>query len=152
MQYNFIRLNLTNTYATILDKNSFPRYICFKDSMSARNCVSHICYYRSKHGHWPTLDLSEDRHKIEQKINFKKRKPEELYKYFEIVELDEDELNNMCNTHHMSLFYCHSFETEPINNSDIFSGYQLRIAAEEIDSIMNIEEYKKRLNITINRR
>jgi hypothetical protein len=151
MQYNFIRLNLTNTYATVIDKNSLPRYMCFKDSVSARNCVSHICHYRSKHGHWPTFDLSEEKHRIERKETPKERKPEDLYKYFDIVTLDEDELNNVCHVHYLSIFYCHEFEIEPLSGSDIFSGYQLKISAEEIDSIMDIDEYKKRLNITINR-
>ena len=104
MRYNFIRLNLTNTYATVIDKNSLPRYMCFKDSMSARNCVSHICHYRSKHGHWPTFDLSEEKHRIERKETPKERKPEDLYKYFDIVTLDEDELNNVCHAHYPQHF------------------------------------------------
>lgn len=150
MQYNFIKLNITNTYATVIDKNNSPRYMCFKDSASAKNCVSHICHYRSKHGIWPTFDMSEEKHRIEQKENAKKRKPKELYKYFDIVTLDEEELNNVCQSNYLGLFYCHAFEVEPIDDSDIFSGYHLKIAAEEIDSVIDIEEYKKRMDLAIN--
>ena len=145
--YNFIKLTPTNAYATIIDKNNSSRYMCFKDPASANKCVSHICSYRSKHGHWPTFDLSEERHRIEPTLNVKKRKPEELRKYFDIVALDEEEFNDMCRTHHVSIFYCHAFDIQPL-----FSGYHLHMEAEEIDSVTDIDEYKNQLNQVIDRR
>ena len=141
-EYNFIRLKPTERYASIIDSNSKPRLICFKNKVLAKSVVRSMYNFRTKFGHWPRLDLSTPKQELRIDNNLKK-----FEKRLEVVTLDDDELEMICSCFNLSMLYCHSFEMEQGENENYLN---ILLSAQEIDSNVDDHKFRSRLNNLIN--
>lgn len=134
MEFHFVKLGRDNL-ATITDPLRKPRVLCFRERIQAVKYIDYISIYRSKFGHWPSVDLSESVTKIEPTIGAKKRTPDYVRKFIEVSTLQQHELNGMSMSSGLSYFYCHSFEyTDELTD--------LRLKGQEIDGNVDEEMYK----------
>lgn len=78
MEYHLIQMKPTKTYLSLVDPNKKSRFVCFKDRRTANVFVDYVTHFRSKHGHWPNMDMSNRFATIRSKPGIKKRSPEEL--------------------------------------------------------------------------
>lgn len=144
MEFHFIRLKPTNGLVTIIDPKMKPRYMCFKNRISADLCVKHIAQFRAKYGIWPQMDLSSGPSNIKSPLMFKKRKPAEVEKFMEIETMDWDKLMSVGKMANASLFYCHHFGVVPDGNMT-----NLSFSAQEVDLEVDPQLYLMNLELRI---
>ncbi len=71
MEYHFVKLTVNGTYLSLVDPMHKPRLICFKERETAGKCVEYVSSFRSRHGVWPSFDMSSRKKKIESSgINY----------------------------------------------------------------------------------
>ena len=134
MEFHFITVGRSNL-ATITDPTHKPRALCFSKKIQAIKYIDYLSIYRSKFGHWPSVDLSESRTKIEPTVGAKKRTPDYVRKFIKVSTLQQHELNGMSMSSGLSYFYCHNFEyTDELTD--------LRLRGQEIDANIDDDMYK----------
>ena len=95
----------TKTYLSIVDPQKKARFICFGDTKTADTFVNYVTHFRSKHGHWPNMDMSNRIATVMSKTGFKKRTPEELKKYLSLESFDYENIEEMAKRTNIS-FIC----------------------------------------------
>ena len=95
----------TKTYLSIVDPQKKARFICFGDTKTADTFVNYVTHFRSKHGHWPNMDMSNRVATVMSKTGFKKRTPEELKKYLSLESFDYENIEEMAKRTNIS-FIC----------------------------------------------
>ena len=95
----------TKTYLSIVDPQKKARFICFGDTKTADTFVNYVTHFRSKHGHWPNMDMSNRIATVMSKAGFKKRTPEELKKYLSLESFDYENIEEMAKRTNIS-FIC----------------------------------------------
>ena len=95
----------TKTYLSIVDPQKKARFICFGDTKTADTFVNYVTHFRSKHGHWPNMDMSNRIATVMSKTGFKKRTPEELKKYLSLESFDYEDIEEMAKRTNIS-FIC----------------------------------------------
>ena len=80
-KYHFIQLKPTKAYLTIIDPTKKSRFVCFSNKNTADAFVDYVANFRSKHGYWPSMDMSNRMSTVRSKTGIKKREPEEIKKY-----------------------------------------------------------------------
>ena len=95
----------TKTYLSIVDPQKKARFICFGDTKTADTFVNYVTHFRSKHGHWPNMDMSNRIATVMSKAGFKKRTPEELKKYLSLESFDYEDIEEMAKRTNIS-FIC----------------------------------------------
>lgn len=133
MEFHFVTVG-RNSLATITDPSRKPRALCFREKIQAVKYIDYLSIYRSKFGHWPSVDLSEPVTKIEPTIGSKKRTPEYVRGFIKVSTLQQHELNGMSMASGLSYFYCHGFDY-----TDELTG--LRLRGQEIDGSMDDSMY-----------
>jgi hypothetical protein len=103
--YHFIQMKPTKTYLSIVDPQKKARFICFGDTKTADTFVNYVTHFRSKHGHWPNMDMSNRIATVMSKTGFKKRTPEELKKYLSLESFDYENIEEMAKRTNIS-FIC----------------------------------------------
>nr|QIZ31083.1 hypothetical protein orf00043 [Ostreococcus mediterraneus virus 2] len=103
--YHFIQMKPTKTYLSIVDPQKKARFICFGDTKTADTFVNYVTHFRSKHGHWPNMDMSNRVATVMSKTGFKKRTPEELKKYLSLESFDYENIEEMAKRTNIS-FIC----------------------------------------------
>jgi hypothetical protein len=103
--YHFIQMKPTKTYLSIVDPQKKARFICFGDTKTADTFVNYVTHFRSKHGHWPNMDMSNRIATVMSKAGFKKRTPEELKKYLSLESFDYEDIEEMAKRTNIS-FIC----------------------------------------------
>ena len=88
MEFHFVKLNVNGTYLSLVDPSSKPRYMCFAEKPVADRCVQYVADFRSRHGIWPSFDMSNSNRKIETKLDAKPRTPEQVSRYLELETYD----------------------------------------------------------------
>ena len=134
MEFHFITVGRSNL-ATITDPTHKPRALCFSKKIQAVKYIDYLSIYRSKFGHWPSVDLSESHTRIEPTVGAKKRTPDYVRKFIKVSTLQQHELNGMSMSSGLSYFYCHNFEY-----ADELTD--LRLRGQEIDANIDDDMYK----------
>ena len=104
-EYHLIQMRPTKTYLSLVDPNKKPRFVCFRDMRTANTFVDYVAHFRSKHGHWPDMDMSNRVSTVRSKVGFKARTPEELKKYLDLQSFDYENIDEMAKRTNVS-FIC----------------------------------------------
>lgn len=139
MEFHFVRLTPTKGFFTLIDPVGKTRTLCFKTTDVADRYVSYISNFRSRNGVWPNLDMTQKLTITRQAI-VKKRTPENVAKYMEVVCLDRDDVDELGRAHGMSFFYVQDFATD---------GHGVTFRGQEIDAIPDPDDFVKCLELLI---
>lgn len=127
MAYHLIQMKPTKTYLSIVDPNKKSRFVCFSDSNTANVFVDYVTLFRSKHGHWPSMDMSSRITTVRSKNLIKKRTQEELKDYIELQTFDYENIEEMAKRTNVSFICVTSFSFIPNGNEHqlvSFSGQE----------------------------
>jgi hypothetical protein len=103
--YHFIEMIPTKTFLSLVDPNKKSRFVCFSEKKTADTFVNYMTHFRSKHGYWPNMDMSNRVATVKSKVKFKKRTPEELNKYIDLKLYDFENIEEMAKRTNIS-FIC----------------------------------------------
>lgn len=125
VKYMFIKMIPTDSYLTVVDPNNKPRYVCFSNRQTADVFVDYVTNFRSIHGFWPNLDMSDRMVKVKSLVGIKKRTPEELKKYIGYEMFDYENIDEMAKRTNISFINITNFShlaDGPEQQIIIFSG------------------------------
>ena len=128
MEFHFITIKSGGS-ATIIDSNKNPRFICFRERVSAKKYAGYISEHKAKFGTWPEVNLSTPFVKVRPAHNHTPTDPSDFMNLLEITHRDQDDLDVMSINTGVNYFYCHDFDYE-----DLLS---LRIRGQEMDGFVN---------------
>jgi len=133
--YHFIQMKPTKTYLSIVDPQKKSRFVCFSDTNTADTFINYVTNFRSKHGHWPNMDMSNRIASIRSGVGIKKRTPDELKKYLSIETFDYDNIEEMAKRTNVSFICVTNFAYIPDGNETqlvSFSGQEWDGEADEV--------------------
>ena len=125
----------TKTYLSIVDPQKKSRFVCFSDTNTADTFINYVTNFRSKHGHWPNMDMSNRIASIRSGVGIKKRTPDELKKYLSIETFDYDNIEEMAKRTNVSFICVTNFAYIPDGNETqlvSFSGQEWDGEADEV--------------------
>lgn len=135
MEYHFIQMKPTKTYLSIVDPTKKPRFVCFDNTRTANVFVDYVTCFRSKHGHWPNMDMSSQLITIRSKSGIKKRTPEELKNYLQLQTFDYENIDEMAKRTNVSFICITHFTFLPDGHEQqlvSFSGQEWNGEADDI--------------------
>lgn len=148
VKYMFVKMILTNTYLTVVDPNKKTRFVCFSNKQTADMFVDYVTNFRSKHGFWPNLDMSDRMSHVKSRIGFKKRTPEDLKKYIDYDLFEYDDIDEMARTTNTSFIhitnFCH-LPDGPQQQIITFSGQEWDGEADE-HAYIDLLEFNLKVN------
>lgn len=144
MEFHFIKLNLNGTYLSLVDPTSTPRYICFYDRGKAMDCVNYVSSFRSRHGIWPSFDMSNRRRKLESNTNAKLRTPDQIKRYLDVETYDLSTIDKIASRTNTSFYCVLHFESEDMGNTESIS-----MSGREMDAVVDVDAYKELLNFSL---
>ena len=112
-KFVFVQMKPTKAYLSLIDPHQKSRYVCFSNKNTADVFVHYVITFRSKHGYWPVLDMSERFKTIKSKIGVKKRTPEELMEYLEYETFDFEQIDEMSKRSNISYLHVTNFTFIP---------------------------------------
>jgi hypothetical protein len=133
--YHFIQMKPTKTYLSIVDPQKKARFVCFSDVKTADTFVNYVTNFRSKHGHWPNMDMSNRIASIRSGVDIKKRTPDELKKYLSLETFDYENIEEMAKRTNVSFICVTNFAYIPDGNETqlvSFSGQEWDGEADEV--------------------
>ena len=140
--YSLIKFTPTKRYASIVDPQGIPRFVCFPNESVARKCVKDMCEHRCEYGSWPSVDFT---HKIatlkKKNPQGRKRKLEELERWFIIETMDDEQFTTFAQGSGAQFFYCHEFSLVPSPHNTL----DVRLKGQEIIVHENIDLYRQKL-------
>ena len=113
VEYMFIKMVPTQTYLTVVDPTKKSRFVCFSNKRTAEVFVDYVTNFRSIHGFWPNLDMSDRMIKVKSKVGTKKRTPHELRKYLTFDNFDYENIEEMAKTTNVSFIHITNFSHLP---------------------------------------
>ena len=125
----------TKTYLSIVDPQKKSRFVCFSDTNTADTFINYVTNFRSKHGHWPNMDMSNRIASIRSGVGIKKRTPDELKKYLSIETFDYENIEEMAKRTNVSFICVTNFAYIPDGNETqlvSFSGQEWDGEADEV--------------------
>tara|TARA_B110000444_G_C18848910_1_gene604009 strand:+ start:3871 stop:4314 length:444 start_codon:yes stop_codon:yes gene_type:complete len=127
MEFHLVKLNVAKSYLSLVDPNAKPRFICFSEKPIAEKCVDYVADFRSRHGEWPCLDMSQSNRRMESKPVVKLRTPEQVKRYLEIETYDFKTLDQIACRTNVSFYCVLNFDAIVTNNSEnmSFSGQEM---------------------------
>ena len=132
--YHLIQMKPTKTYLSVVDPNKKSRFVCFDKKDTADVFVNYVTNFRSKHGYWPSLDMSNRLATVRSKTGIKKRTPEELKNYLSLETFDYENIEEMAMRTNVSFICITNFAYIP-NGSEhqivSFSGQEWDGQADE---------------------
>ena len=146
MEFHFVKLNVNGTYLSLVDPTHKPRLICFQDRRITDKCVDYVATFRSKHGVWPSFDMSRKKRKLES-VNIKERTPEQVRQYLEIDTYDFNTLDIIATRSNVSFYNVLRFETTDVGNIE-----SIDMSGQEMDAVVDDFLYRDLLefNLKIN--
>ncbi len=136
MEYHFVKLTVNGTYLSLVDPMHKPRLICFKERETAGKCVEYVSSFRSRHGVWPSFDMSSRKKKIESS-GIKLRTPEQVMRYLEIDTYDLETVDQIAARTNTS-FYC-VLRFDSVIDDNIES---LDMSGQEMDAVVDEAAYR----------
>ena len=112
-QFQFIQMKPTKAYLSLIDPHKKARYICFSNKNTADTFVEYVTTFRSKHGHWPVLDMSQKIKTVKSLTGIKKRTPEELKEYLSYETFDFEQIDEMSKRSNVSYIHITNFTYIP---------------------------------------
>lgn len=144
MAFHFIKLNVNGTHLSLVDPSSKSRFICFPDRNNANLCVDYVASFRSRHGVWPSIDMSLEKRKIKSAIGVKLRTPEEIKRYIEIESYDFNTIDRMANRCNVSFYCVLHFDTVQTDDTE-----SITMTGQEMDGEASLDTYVDWMNISL---
>jgi hypothetical protein len=146
MGFHFVKLNVNGTYLSLVDPSYKPRYICFQDMLLAEKCLDYVSMFRSKHGVWPSFNMSRKRRKLES-VSIKKRTPEQVKRYLEIETYDFNTIDIIATRSNVSFYNVLRFDTTEFGNIE-----SVDMSGQEMDATVDDFLYRDLLeyNLKVN--
>jgi hypothetical protein len=117
--------------------------MCFPNHETADKCVHYISYFRSKHGVWPSFDMSKGKRKLESS-NIKFRSPDQVERFLEIESYDFNTINEIAARSNVSFYSVLRFET-----NDLITMESISLSGQEFDGEADLKRYTEWLNISL---
>lgn len=140
MEFHFVG-NKSGGAATIIDVNTKPRFICFKEKPVARTYMKYLCEHKAKFGTWPSVDLSTPSIKIRIPEKHVEQDPRVYESLLEIKYKTMEDIDAMSIMTGISYFYCHAFEYDSL--------VSLAISGQEVDGHVDEFLYRERLDYSL---
>jgi hypothetical protein len=144
MEFHFIKLNVNGTHLSLVDPSSKSRFVCFPDVNNANKCIDYVASFRSRHGVWPSFDMSEEKRKIKSATDVKSRTPEEIRRYLEIETYDLNVLDRMASRSNVSFYCVLAFDTVNMGDTESIS-----MTGREFDGEAVMDKYIDWMNINL---
>ena len=146
MGFHFVKLNVNGTYLSLVDPSYKPRYICFQDMLLTEKCLDYVSMFRSKHGVWPSFNMSRKRRKLES-VSIKKRTPEQVKRYLEIETYDFKTIDMIATRSNVSFYNVLRFDTTEFGNIE-----SVDMSGQEMDATVDDFLYRDLLeyNLKVN--
>ena len=146
MEFHFVKLNVNGTYLSLVDPSHKPRYICFQDMLLADKCLDYVSMFRSKHGVWPSFNMSRKRRKLES-VSIKKRTPEQVKRYLNIDTYDFKTIDMIATRSNVSFYNVLRFDTTEFGNIE-----SVDMSGQEMDATVDDFLYRDLLeyNLKVN--
>lgn len=144
MEFHFIKLNVNGTHLSLVDPSSKSRFVCFPDVQNANKCVDYVSSFRSRHGVWPSFDMSKETRKIKSVAEANARTPEEIRWYLEIETYDFNAIDRMASRSNVSFYCVLAFDTVNMSTSETIS-----MTGREMDGEASIDTYVDWLNLNM---
>lgn len=125
----------TKTYLSLVDPNKKSRFVCFSDRETADTFVNYVSTFRSKHGHWPNMDMSKRIATVKSRVGFKKRTPDEIKRFLDLDTFEFEQIETMVKRTNISFICVHNFsylENQEDHQIISFSGQEWDGKADEI--------------------
>ena len=142
-QYSLIKFTPTKRYTSIVDPKGTPRFVCFPEEVDARKCIKQMCQHRCEYGSWPSVDFTQQIATIKSKPPSRKRKLEDLERWFVVENMNQEEFSNFAAGSGAQFFYCHEFRLLPSSNNTV----NVSLRGQEIVVEEDIELYRNRLSL-----
>lgn len=144
--YHFIRYKPSGGFLTMVNRESRPMYMCFKDKVCADRCRTHFAKFKHEHKAWPSIDLSTYQ-EIAVQPDTKESNFTLSYIYNQMIidTIQEDDLIDLGSTTGILFMYCHEFGILSGGNNKLnvmFSGQEIEIEPEPDKFIDWMEEHK----------
>jgi len=146
--YHFIKLKPTKTYLTIIDPTKKSRFVCFGDKNTADAFVDYVANFRSKHGYWPNMDMSNRVSLVRSKTGIKKRTVEEIKEYLHFESFEYENIDEMARRANISFICITNFAYIPDGNEQqivTFSGQEWDGEADEV-AYRDLLEFNLKVN------
>ena len=143
MQFHFVKLNVNGSYLSLVDPSSKPRLICFSDKEKALDCVNYIASFRSRHGVWPSFDMSKQKRKLES-VNIKERTLEQVKQYLEIDTYDFNTIDLIASRSNVSFYNVLRFNTIDAGNVE-----SIDMSGQEMDAVVDENAYRDILEFSL---
>ena len=124
----------TKTFLNIVDPQKKSRFVCFSNVKTADTFVNYVTSFRSKHGYWPTMDMSNKIRTVKSLTGVKKRTPEELKNYLSYETFTFEQVDEMAKRTNISFLCVTNFAYIPDGNDSLvvsFSGQEWDGEADE---------------------
>lgn len=144
MEFHFIKLNVNGTHLSLVDPSSKSRFVCFPDVQNANKCVDYVSSFRSRHGVWPSFDMSKETRKIKSVAEANARTPEEIRRYLEIETYDFNTIDRMASRSNVSFYCVLAFDTVNMSTSETIS-----MTGREMDGEASLDTYVDWLNLNM---
>ena len=142
MAFHFIKLNVNGTHLSLVDPSSKSRFVCFPDVQNANKCVDYVSSFRSRHGVWPSFDMSKETRKMKSVAEAKARTPEEIRRYLEIETHDFNTIDKMASRSNVSFYCVLAFDTVNTGATETIS-----MTGQEMDGEASLDTYVDWLNL-----
>lgn len=133
----------TRTYLSVIDPTKKSRFVCFDNKKTAGVFVDYMTTFRSKHGIWPDMDMSNRVRTVKARQCFKPRTPEELKHFLSIETFDFENIEEMAKRTNISFICVTNFAYLPDGNEHqviSFSGQEWDGEADE-DAYRDLLEF-----------
>tara|TARA_B110000305_G_C19455427_1_gene650617 strand:+ start:178 stop:618 length:441 start_codon:yes stop_codon:yes gene_type:complete len=143
MEFHFVKLNVNGTYLSLVDPAHKPRLICFQDKRLVYKCVDYVSLFRSKHGVWPSFDMSKNKRKLES-VSIKSRTPEQVKQYLEIDTYDFNTIDVIATRSNISFYNVLRFDTVNVGNIE-----SIDMSGQEMDAVVDDFLYRDLLEFNL---
>ena len=137
----------TKTFLNIVDPQKKSRFVCFSNVKTADTFVNYVTSFRSKHGYWPTMDMSKKIRTVKSLTGVKKRTPEELKNYLSYETFTFDQVDEMAKRTNISFLCVTNFTYIPDGDDSqvvSFSGQEWDGEADE-DAYRDLLEFNLKI-------
>lgn len=137
----------TKTFLNIVDPQKKSRFVCFSNVKTADTFVNYVTSFRSKHGYWPTMDMSNKIRTVKSLTGVKKRTPEELKNYLSYETFTFEQVDEMAKRTNISFLCVTNFAYIPDGNDSLvvsFSGQEWDGEADE-DAYRDLLEFNLKI-------
>jgi hypothetical protein len=145
MEFLLVKFIPCKTYLSLVDPNGKSRFVCFSERDVGINCIKYVSHFKFKYGVWPILDMSDNRRRVEPRLEGIVKTPREIAKEFKLEQFDYDGIDKMSMRSNVSFYCILDFSTSMFNGEEMIA-----MSGQEMDGNADDYMYRKVLNDGLN--